>query len=45
MNSTVPGPQNGGKEPVWTKLLRQAADAARLVGSIFQAVYYGLKIW
>ncbi|WP_157876347.1 hypothetical protein [Streptomyces sp. Root264] len=45
MNNTGTDPQDGGKEPVWTKLLRRAADVARLVGAIFQAVYYALKIW
>ncbi|MFJ5646382.1 hypothetical protein [Streptomyces sp. NPDC093223] len=38
-------PPEGGREPVWMKKLRWTADAARLVGSIFQVIYYGLKIW
>jgi hypothetical protein len=33
------------RESVWAKLLRRAADVARLAGSVLQAVYYGLKIW
>lgn len=41
---TGTGPQ-GGNDPVWAKLLRWAADAARLVGAVFKAVYYGMKIW
>ncbi|MEW2615013.1 hypothetical protein AB0937_33495 [Streptomyces sp. NPDC047880] len=45
MYSTGAEPPKGGKESVWAKRLRQAADAARLVGSMMQAVYYGLKIW
>jgi hypothetical protein len=45
VNSTGTQPPTGGQEPVWAKLLRWAADAARLVGSGMQAVYYGLKIW
>ncbi|MEU0289290.1 hypothetical protein ACPCAJ_34140 [Streptomyces griseoincarnatus] len=42
---TGANPQEG-KDPVWAKLLRWAADAARLVGAVFQAVYYyGRKDW
>ncbi|MCZ4607383.1 hypothetical protein O3S80_27195 [Streptomyces sp. Lzd4kr] len=42
---TGKSPQDGGNEPVWAKLLRRGADAARLVGSLLQAVWYALKIW
>lgn len=42
---TGSGPQDGGNEPVWAKLLRRAADAARLTGAILQSVWYALKIW
>ncbi|MEW2498250.1 hypothetical protein AB0942_32650 [Streptomyces nodosus] len=45
MNSTGTQPPTGGEEPVWAKLLRRAADATRLAGSVMQAVYYGMKIW
>ncbi|MGK4909202.1 hypothetical protein [Streptomyces albus] len=45
MDSTGKESPTGGEEPVWAKLLRRAADAARLAGSMMQAVYYGLKIW
>lgn len=45
MNSAGAEPPTGSRESVWAKQLRRAADAARLVGSIMQAVYYGLKIW
>ncbi|MCG0065987.1 hypothetical protein L0F81_22265 [Streptomyces tricolor] len=45
MDSTGKVPPEGGGASVWAKLLRWAADAARLVGSGMQAVYYGLKIW
>lgn len=45
MDSAGTQPSTEGKEPVWAKLLRRAADAARLVGSVLQAVYYALKIW
>jgi hypothetical protein len=38
------GAQKGPK-PVRTKLLSQAADAARLAGGVFQAVYYAVKTW
>ncbi|MFF7763972.1 hypothetical protein [Streptomyces griseorubiginosus] len=42
---TGSGPHDGGNEPVWARLLRRAIDVVRLVGAIFQAIYYGLKIW
>lgn len=42
---TGSGPHGGDNDPVRTKVLRWATDVARLVGSVFQAVYYGLKIW
>ncbi|WP_285440117.1 MULTISPECIES: hypothetical protein [unclassified Streptomyces] len=42
--STGTSPE-GGKDPVWAKLLRRAADAARLAGSVLQGIYYALKIW
>lgn len=42
---TGDGPQDGGKDPVWAKLVRRATDVVRLAGAILQAVYYGLKIW
>ncbi|MFF5985487.1 hypothetical protein ACFY78_42375 [Streptomyces olindensis] len=45
MYSTGPAPHEGSKESVWAKRLRRAADAARLAGSMMQAIYYGLKIW
>ncbi|MER5511552.1 hypothetical protein ABT052_40505 [Streptomyces sp. NPDC002766] len=34
----------GSEDPVWEKLLRRATNVARLVGAVFQAVYYGLKL-
>jgi hypothetical protein len=43
--STGPESPEGGKESVWAKRLRRAADVARLAGSVMQAVFYGLKIW
>lgn len=42
---TGSGPQGGDNDPVWAKLLRRVTDVARLVGAVFQTVYYGLKIW
>ncbi|MFE2045947.1 hypothetical protein ACFXAZ_34510 [Streptomyces sp. NPDC059477] len=38
-------PPEGGKGSVWAKRLRWTVDAAQLVGSIFQVIYYGLEIW
>lgn len=43
MKITGSGPHEGGTGPVRTKLHR-VADVARIVGAVFQVVYYGLKI-
>ncbi|MGW2725114.1 hypothetical protein [Streptomyces sp. NPDC001492] len=45
MKITGNGPHEGGPEPVRTTFLHRAADVARIVGAIFEVVYYALKIW
>lgn len=44
MNNTGSDPYERGTGPVRTTLHR-VADVARIVGAVFQAIYYGLKIW
>ncbi|MEU3248938.1 MULTISPECIES: hypothetical protein [unclassified Streptomyces] len=37
--------RDAGDGSVWAKRIRRVTDAVRLVGAVFQAVYYGLKLW
>ncbi|MFF4542216.1 hypothetical protein [Streptomyces aureus] len=42
---TGTSPEDGRNDPVWARLIRHVTYVVRLVGAVFQAVYYGLKVW